>query len=239
MSKQWVIPDIHGCLKSLRALIEQQVIPSRDDTLFFLGDYVDRGPDSKGVLDYVMNLEALGYKVVPLKGNHEDFFVKSWQEEQQSGSFLFMRRHNKSRAQWLKHGGRETLESFGTMDLQRIPEFYISWMDKLPLYHELDKFVLVHAGLNFELDDPFEDTFSMLWVKDYRIIPEKIGFRQLIHGHVPMGLDYIYIAITQKGYLFIDLDNGCYMANRPGYGNLLALELGTMELKIQPNLDMD
>ena len=239
MAKKWVIPDIHGCVKSLRELIETQVVPSKEDTLFFLGDYVDRGPDSKGVLDYVMGLQESGYTVVPLKGNHEDFFVKSWEEERESGRFLFMRRHNKSRSQWLKHGGRETLQSFGTMDLLQIPEHYIKWMDELPLYHELEKFLLVHAGLNFEIDDPFQDTFSMLWVKDYRIIPEKIGYRQLIHGHVPMGLDYIYIAITQEGYPFIDLDNGCYMVNRPGYGNLLALELNSMELKIQPNIDME
>ena len=83
MPKQWVIPDIHGCVRTLRALIEQLVIPAKDDTLYFLGDFVDRGPDSKGVLDYVMGLEDQGYNIVALKGNHEEFFVKAWEEEQQ------------------------------------------------------------------------------------------------------------------------------------------------------------
>ncbi len=77
MSKQWVIPDIHGCSRSLRALIEDQIVPSLDDQLLFLGDYVDRGPDSKGVIDYVIWLQARGYNTVTLKGNHEEFFVKS------------------------------------------------------------------------------------------------------------------------------------------------------------------
>lgn len=60
MPKQWVIPDIHGCVRTLRALIEQLVIPAKEDTLYFLGDFVDRGPDSKGVLDYVMGLKESG-----------------------------------------------------------------------------------------------------------------------------------------------------------------------------------
>ena len=239
MPKQWVIPDIHGCSRSLRALIEEQIVPSVGDQLLFLGDYVDRGPDSKGVLDYVIWLEARGYDVVALKGNHEEFFVKSWDEEQTLKKFLFFKQGNTSKNQWLKHGGKETLESFGTDDLAEIPEHYIEWMRKLKLYHETGKFVLVHAGLNFKIEDPFSDEWAMLWLKDYKIIPKKIGHRKLIHGHVPVNLEFIDISLKNPRQPFIDLDNGCYMINRPGYGNLVALELGSMELKIQPNLDME
>jgi serine/threonine protein phosphatase 1 len=239
MPKQWVIPDIHGCVRTLRALIEKLVIPAKDDTLYFLGDFVDRGPDSKGVLDYVMGLEDQGYNIVALKGNHEEFFVKAWEEEQQARGFLFLKKTNKSKAQWMPHGGREALESFGTTDLSKIPVHYIDWMRKLPLYHITGNFLLVHAGLNFNIEDPFQDTHSMLWIKDYRIIPSKIENRRLIHGHVPVSLDFIDIAVNSPGYPFVDLDNGCYMVNRPGYGNLPALELQSMELKVQPNLDMD
>lgn len=239
MPKQWVIPDIHGCFHSLKALIETQIIPSVDDQLLFLGDFVDRGPYSKEVLDYVMNLENLGYNIVALKGNHEDFFVKSWDEERNLKSFFFIKETNQSKSQWLKHGGKEALESFGTDNLAAIPEHYIEWMRKLPLYHETGNYILVHAGLNFSHDDPFRDEWAMLWVKDYKIVPSKIGNRRLIHGHVPVNLEFIDISINNPRYPFIDLDNGCYMANRPGYGNLVALELGSMELKVQPNLDMD
>ena len=57
MKKRWVIPDLHGCVNTLRTLIEEQIRPSRSDLLYFLGDYIDRGPDSKGLIDYIRNLQ--------------------------------------------------------------------------------------------------------------------------------------------------------------------------------------
>lgn len=239
MSKEWVIPDIHGCLRSLRSLVETHIVPAKDDRIYFLGDFVDRGPDSRGVLDYVMGLQAQGYAIVALKGNHEEFFVKAWDEEKELKSFLFFKQTNKSRAQWLKHGGVEAMESFGTENLLDIPAHYIEWMRNLPLYHELEKFVLVHAGLNFDIPDPFQDTQTMLWVREFKVRSYKIGYRRVLHGHVPVSLDFIDLTIKSSSYPFIDLDNGCYMNNRSGFGNLLALELGSMELKVQPNIDME
>ncbi|HOI86757.1 MAG TPA: metallophosphoesterase [Lentimicrobium sp.] len=239
MQKKWVIPDIHGCLRSLKALVEDLVVPVAGDQIFFLGDYVDRGPDSKGVIDYVMELQHNGLEVKTLKGNHEDFFLKAWDEDRRSEKVLFFKKPNRSKAQWLIHGGKETLESFGTSDLSAIPLHYMEWMRQLEMFIETDNFLLVHAGLNFEIEDPFADSFAMLWAKDYKINPSKIGNRRLIHGHVPVSLDFIDITINNPSNPYIDLDNGCYMAGRPGYGNLLALELGSMTLKVQPNIDMD
>ena len=57
MNKIWIIPDIHGCVLTLKTLIENQIEPDKNDQLIFIGDYIDRGPDSKGVIDYIMNLE--------------------------------------------------------------------------------------------------------------------------------------------------------------------------------------
>jgi serine/threonine protein phosphatase 1 len=239
MPKQWVIPDIHGCYLSLRTLVESQIVPSKDDRIFFLGDFVDRGPDSKGVLDYVIGLQEQGYNILALKGNHEDFFVKAWDEEKDLKSFLVFKQANKSKNQWLKHGGIEAMQSFGTDNLLSVPGHYIEWMRNLPLYHELDKFVLVHAGLNFEAENPYSDTHSMLWMREFKVRPHKIAFRRVIHGHVPVSLDFIDLTIKSGSYPFIDLDNGCYMSNRSGFGNLVALELGSMELKVQPNIDME
>jgi serine/threonine protein phosphatase 1 len=73
MSKRWVIPDIHGYLDTLKALIEERIKPARTDELYFLGDYIDRGPDSRGVINYIRSLRQDGYAVTALKGNHEDF----------------------------------------------------------------------------------------------------------------------------------------------------------------------
>jgi serine/threonine protein phosphatase 1 len=239
MPKQWVIPDIHGCNLSLRSLVESQIVPAKDDRIFFLGDFVDRGPDSKGVLDYVMGLQEQGYDILALKGNHEEFFIKAWDEEKDLKSFLVFKQANNSKIQWLKHGGIEAMKSFGTDNLLSVPGHYIEWMRNLPLYHELDKFVLVHAGLNFEAENPYSDTHSMLWVREFKVRPYKIAFRRVIHGHVPVSLDFIDLTVKSGSYPFIDLDNGCYMSNRSGFGNLVALELGSMDLKVQPNIDME
>ena len=81
MTKHWVIPDIHGHSGTLQALIEDHVQPSRTDTLYFLGDYIDRGPDAKGVIDYIIHLQQDGYNIRTLKGNHEDFLLRTFNNE--------------------------------------------------------------------------------------------------------------------------------------------------------------
>ncbi len=239
MSKQWVISDIHGCLNTLRALVETHIVPTKDDTLIFLGDYIDRGPYSMGVLDYVMQLQQQGYKVVALKGNHEDFMVKAYLDDKKPKGFLFWKKKNHSKEMWLRYGGKQAMESFRVSDINLVPELYINWMAELPLYHELDKWFIVHAGLNFEIDNPYEDKKAMLWVREYKVKPEKIGNRRMVHGHVPVSLEFIHLTLQNESYPFIDLDNGCYMSNKSGYGNLLALELNSLTLKVQPNIDMD
>lgn len=239
MDKFWVISDIHGCLKTVRSLIETLIIPGKGDTICFLGDYIDRGPESKGVIDYIMSLQSQGYKIIALKGNHEEFLVKAWEEEQQLRKFLFFKETNKSKESWLKYGGYDAMLSFNTDRIGHIPYHYVDWINQRPLYYEHENFFIVHAGLNFEIEDPLDDRQAMLWIRDYKIDPSKIKYKRLLHGHVPVSLDFIDLTINSESYPFIDLDNGCYMAHKAGFGNLLGLELNSMELKVQPNLDID
>ncbi len=234
-----MISDIHGCLNTVRTLIETLIIPDKDDTLCFLGDYIDRGPESKGVIDYIMGLQAQGYGIIALKGNHEEFLSKAWEEEQHLKKFLFFKENNKSKESWLKYGGYDAMLSFKADRINQIPSYYIDWINQRPLYYELDKYFIVHAGLNFQIDNPLDDKQAMLWIRDYKIEPAKIQYKKLIHGHVPVSLDFINLTIESDSYPFIDLDNGCYMAHKAGYGNLLALELNSLELKVQPNIDID
>lgn len=237
MIRRWVIPDIHGHVKTVTSLVTDLIKPMRSDELYFLGDYVDRGPDSKGVIDFIRSLENSGYNVTALRGNHEDIMVGLYEAERQSGNPWWMNFGNRKNRAWLEMGGRATLESFGVQQVREIPEEYMEWMSALPHYRMLDKFVLVHAGLNFKLDNPFEDYESMLWLREYEIIPEKIGGRKIIHGHVPVNMELITQSIQNKAYKFIDLDNGPYISGREGFGQLVALELDSMELAIQYNLD--
>ena len=78
----------------------------------------------------------------------------------------------------------------------------------------------------------------MLWLRDYEIKPEKIGGRRIIHGHVPVNMELITLAVKNTFYKFIDLDNGPYISGKDGYGNLVALELDSMEMVIQYNMDI-
>lgn len=237
MGKRWVIPDIHGCSKTLQALIEKHIKPTKFDALYFLGDYIDRGPDSKAVLDYLMQLEQNEYNVQFLLGNHEDYCIKAWDEDKQKKGFLGMRFKTKIQSVWETHGGKDTLESFEAGFASEIPERYISWMRKLKHYLELDQYILVHAGLNFNIDDPLEDTFAMLWTREFKVVPEKIRNKKIVHGHVPVDLEFMDHVIKASQYHFIDLDNGVYMERRAGYGNLVALELDSREYVVQSNID--
>jgi serine/threonine protein phosphatase 1 len=237
MAKDWVIPDIHGCAKTLTALIEGLVKPTRNDRLYFLGDYIDRGPSSRDVIDYIMKMQADDYSIRLLIGNHEDYLLRSYDAEMNRKSFLGIKQSNHTRKEWLFHGGKETLESFGLKDVKQIPEKYLEWMRKLEYFIELDNFFLVHAGFNFRREDPFEDKTSMLWTRDYNIKPDKVKRKKIIHGHMPVSLEFIDMSLRNKMYWFIDLDNGCYMNDRDGFGNLVALELNSMEYVVQYNLD--
>ncbi len=237
MRKRWVIPDIHGCINTLRALIEELIRPARYDEIYFLGDYIDRGPDSKGVIDYIRKLQEEEYTVFPLRGNHEDFLIDLYRAEMQpNAGWLFSYASRKRHAYGII-GGKATLASFGVARASKIPPEYIEWLSGLGYYAVLDGFVLVHAGLNFNLEDPFEDKRAMVWLRDYEIRPEKIGNRRIIHGHVPVDLELITLSIRHKSYKFIDLDNGTYISGKEGYGNLVALELNSMEMVIQDNRD--
>lgn len=236
--KTWVIPDVHGYIQTLRSLVENQIIPTKDDILVFLGDLIDRGPDSKGVIDYVKNLRQQGFEVIVLKGNHELYLENSYHAEK-SKSFLKKTFKTKTKilSDWLQHGGKDTIKSFDVKNVENIPFEYVDWVSKLDFYYETENFYIVHAGFNFNQDDIFSDTHSMMWIRDFKVDKKKLNGKRVIHGHVPVQLDFIIQCIEDKSYDFIDLDNGVYRTNTPGYGNLLALEVNSMQLLIQANVD--
>jgi serine/threonine protein phosphatase 1 len=238
MTKQWVIPDIHGHSRTLQVLIEEQIKPSRNDILYFLGDYIDRGPDAKGVIDFITGLKADGYNIRTLRGNHEDYLLRTFDNETVQKNMLGITYQNKLKKEWYKYGGKETLKSFDVSDVHEIPGKYINWMRELEYFIMLESFILVHAGMNFGIEDPFSDKHSMLWIKDFKVDKEKTGLRKVIHGHVPVSFDFIDLLKSSKDFDFIDLDNGIYMTDTNGFGNLVALELTSMEMKVQQNLDV-
>lgn len=235
MKNRWIIPDIHGSLKTLQALVNYLIVPEKDDELLFLGDFIDRGPDSKGVIDYIMELEKK-IKVDYLVGNHEYFCIHSYEEDSKSHHGLFSRKPYIQR-EWESYGGKETLKSFGVKHPCDIPQKYIDWMNKGKYFIETEEYVLVHAGMNFNIENPFEDTYSMMWARDFKVETAKIHGKKLVHGHVAVELEFIDLMIKNKQATFIPLDNGIYYKDRPGFGNLTAFNIDTNELVIQANID--
>ena len=223
---QFVISDIHGNLKTFEALLKRIDFRKKDE-LFILGDYIDRGPDSKGVIDTIFRLRKEGYTLHCLKGNHEEALLKSREDQEQYHS-------------WLHWGGSATLKSFNTRNWTGIPAKYWDFFESLDLYFEVDRYILVHAGLNFDTPTPLENKHSMMWIRNwYEDINYKwLGDRIVIHGHTPVGRDKILKAHKDldKNQV-IDIDNGCFVDFKPGMGNLCAMELDSHLLMFQPRLD--
>jgi serine/threonine protein phosphatase 1 len=221
MSRIIAIGDIHGCNKTLRQLVLNEISLRQDDELVFIGDYVDRGPDSKGVVDFILDLKAKGYRMHTLRGNHEQLMLESMMDLE-------------SIQLWHINGGRQTLESFGVNSFSQLEEKYKQFFLNTEHFWATDQYVFVHAGLDFGRDDPFENKEAMLWIRDFQMYPERIGGRKIIHGHTPMHADLIP---KQKESNIIDIDGGCVYKSRPGYGVLFALCLPEMRFVGITNID--
>jgi len=220
LSRRFVIPDIHGCALTLDRLLREVIHLKRRDELYLLGDYIDRGPSSREVLDILMGLVMKGYRVFPVRGNHEEMLLESCHDRE-----MFK--------MWLRNGGRATLDSFGIEDTREIPLPYRRFLAEMPYYRVLPDFVLVHASLNFAITDPFTDREAMLWSRSLEVRPERIGGRRVIGGHTPMSRSEILRGLSADR---IVLDNGCVYPERAGMGCLAALELDSLSLAFQENI---
>lgn len=223
MPRSFAIGDIHGCRNTLYRLLFDVLHTEPGDTLYFLGDYIDRGPDSKGVIDLIHSLQQQGCHTVTLRGNHEQLMMDSGHSEEHF-------------ALWIRNGGNTTLESFGITSYAKMPERYKTFFASTRLYAETDTHILVHAGLNFTEDDIFSDARAMLWIRQFEVDTIKTGGRILVHGHTLKPLDHI---LSQKNTPAVNLDAGCVYKEIPGFGALVALELHTHRFFFVPYGDTD
>lgn len=233
----WAIGDIHGCYKTLRELIEQKIQPATQDTLVFVGDYIDRGPSSQAVIDYIIHLETQRIQIIPLQGNHEELLLKNYHWELNPPKSLFLKKKNPFADTWFSTGANETLASFGIQRVTEIPKKYIDWISNTQNFAEVENFLVVHAGFNFQLPNIFEDTVSMKWIRQFEPDLKKTGGKRVVHGHVPVPLEVIRHSAESPELGFIDIDNGCVYKGREGMGNLIALNLKTLEIIVQPNIE--
>lgn len=149
--RTFVIGDIHGHLDQLKELVKFANIKPTD-TLVTLGDYIDRGPDSKGVIDWLLNYKG---KLVTLKGNHEEMM-------------LIAKDNRNAVMMWIANGGGTTLASYGAEDFDDIPENHWDFMRNCRDYYSGDGFFCVHAYANpaRSLDDQNWETARWTHLKE-------------------------------------------------------------------------
>lgn len=221
---RYAISDIHGCAKTFRYLVEERLQLKPTDKLYLLGDYIDRGPDSKGVIDFILDLRSRGYAVTTLMGNHESLMLQAPENPQYLST-------------WLRNGGQATLQSFGVQQVSDIPAEYVSFMNQLEYYIELPDYLLVHAGFNFRSDNPFTDFDAMIWIRQFIVKEKFTKGRRIVHGHTPTMASAILAAVRPPAHSVINIDGGCVYTWPPGLGKLVAFNLDTYELTIEDNRD--
>jgi len=232
VGRRIITGDIHGCFKTMKKLLKEQVQINREDTLYFVGDFIDRGPASREVLDFLIDLKWQGYTVIAVRGNHEDLMLKAFNDE----GYMHA---------WFNNGAESTLSSFDIPEesifeyesIRSIPNRYIQFLSNMKYFHEEEDFILVHAGLDFKLDDPFSDHQSMLWLRNFDYNSSKAKHKHIIHGHTPMPRIQIEKTLKDSGNKVINLDAGCVYKDLPGYGFLLAYDPDNQLLFFEKNID--
>ena len=223
LARQIAISDIHGCAKTFRKLLHDKVAINREDTLYLLGDYINKGPDACGVIDEIFSLKNAGIEVHCLRGNHEQYLIDALDDSGNEFDFLI-------------RGGMETLESYGITSVFDLPYKHVVFLRSLDFYKELDDYFLVHAGFNFDLPDPFSDKNSMLTLKKMTVDKSRIKHKTILHGHVPTPLNKIKQDITGNPD-HISIDAGCVYPYNPELYHLVAMDIDTRKLYIQENID--
>lgn len=169
--------DIHGCNSLLNRLLDRVNIDPLDDTLIFLGDYLDRGPDARGVIDRLLDLKASCPNLICLRGNHESMFLNYYLRAEDEELFLY-------------NSGRSTLDSYGiTLADARagrgFPEHHLNFLLTLPYFHDGGEYFFVHAGLRPGIPIDRQSPDDLLWIRS-EFIDSRWDFgKTVVFGHTP------------------------------------------------------
>jgi serine/threonine protein phosphatase 1 len=173
----YAIGDIHGCANLLEKALAWIATDTkgRPAEIIFIGDYIDRGPESRDVLDILMGgPKSQNDRFICIRGNHEQLCLDAHDSEENMRS-------------WLDTGGYTTLESFN----QRIGKKYITWMASLPLIHQDEQRIFVHAGIRPELPLERQRSEDLLWIREPFLLSRKRFSKHIVHGHTPIGPQFL------------------------------------------------
>ena len=210
----YAVGDVHGRLDLLDRMIRRladdvlSIGPTARPLLVFLGDYVDRGPESKGVIDRIIALRAeVGFELRTLKGNHEQAMI----------AFLG---NAAAGPAWADHGGRPTLASYGVVppklrgDIpgwertrqdfnQAVPASHLAFLAGLEPILLVGDYVFVHAGLRPGRSIKDQDEHDLLWIRDPFLKDRRPFEKVVVHGHTPEEAPFL-------GTRRIGIDTGAY-----------------------------
>jgi serine/threonine protein phosphatase 1 len=202
MPRTIAIGDIHGCLAALESLLAA-LQPRPFDTIVLLGDYIDRGPDSRGVIERLLRLGG-ECQLITLLGNHDEMLLQVYDGQAE----LYV--------DWLLFGGNATLQSYDTLRPEEIPAEHIAFLRSCRLWHESERFFYVHGNYLAELPLGAQPRETLLWdsLKTRRPGPHCSG-KTAIVGHASQRSG----EILDLGYLKC-IDTWCY-----GGGWLTAMDV--------------
>lgn len=191
----YAIGDVHGCLLQLTQLLKAikrdlKSSPVEKYHIVFLGDYVDRGPDSKGVIDRLIKLQRKHANVHLLKGNHEEKLLD------------FLDHPEKLARGFFTYGGVETALSYGVKSghldvampnarkirsrlLDRIPENHMKFFQNLAVSVSIGDFFFCHAGIRPGVKLKKQRDHDLMWIRQEFIASSKLHEKIVVHGHTP------------------------------------------------------
>jgi serine/threonine protein phosphatase 1 len=177
MPRTYALSDIHGCLDKLEQLVGLCRADAKDATakFVFLGDYIDRGPDTRRVLEFVIALQAEHPdRVICLCGNHEDLALAAIDDPGQTDLWV------------VRNGGDKALRSYGVTSPAELPADHVAWMRGLPTHHDDGRRFFVHAGIDPARPLDQQDRHDMLWIREPFLSDPRNHGRFIVHGHTPL-----------------------------------------------------
>jgi len=209
----YAIGDVHGCLFELERMLgliyEECLATSLRTQLIFLGDLVDRGPDSAGVVDRLQRGDLPGDEHIFLMGNHEETMLHVWDG------------HSDLIAGWLRYGGTQTLESYGMsrseifklgVDLPKrmrevVPVRHIDFLRSFQDQLQVGDYLFVHAGIRPGLAFEQQEASDLRWIRDAFLSDERDHGAMVVHGHTISDS-------PDHRFNRIGIDTGCYASGR-------------------------
>jgi len=158
------IGDIHGCLDNLQRLVEK-VSPNKSDLFVFLGDYINRGPDSPNTVEYLLSFSE-NFQTVFLLGNHEQMCIDYFDRKEPA---------------FLMNGGDETLYQYEKTGISISK--HLDFFRTLRQYYETKEFIFVHAGLRPEIPLHYQEKKDLIWIRDEYQDSDYDWGKTIVSGH--------------------------------------------------------